>query len=509
MEVNSTTFAIYSSAFLVASVFGVLPSMSHATALYDSRGTSATCAGIGPIVSDCIKMAEQSGLIQTKNLGFTGITFGTSGDSDGVIVKIEPGSSAAQAGLQVGDAITAVNGKPVQQTPGTIAEERTFGARGDKLQLKVQRGSSELSFTFAQAAKDAPPDPKSISKLIYVRAIINWKGQFIPCMGAGPAGLAAIAICQSTFKKDGYIKTSDFGSPGFQLDLTRTDGAQIAAVDAGSPAATAGLQPGDVDPASQWAAAVADSRRKSPRHALRENRRSVPVNGEERSSHQVGAVGARCKIEVEALRPWIRVTWIRIWIRTSTRSHTRAWNSETCQLALSECEEAICATRQMNRITPAELFSRGCLQTGNFRSCRQLNASQPLGRDSRLRRGSHSLRHLVDRTRESRSQTSRPTSLRAPRGTFALSPNVRTASCKNAAFFPCDSARVTTISGRQSAIGIPGKPAPEPKSSRVAMPAGSALAQAIDSAKWMEIMPSSALTEVRLSRAFQRRISER
>ena len=242
-ELNSLRYIF---AFLVASVFGVLPSMSHATALYDSRGTSATCAGIGPIVSDCIKMAEQSGLIQTKNLGFTGITFGTSGDSDGVIVKIEPGSSAAQAGLQVGDAITAVNGKPVLQTPGAIAEERTFATRGDKLQLKVQRGSSELSFTFAEAAKDAPPDPKSISKLIYVRAIINWKGQFIPCMGAGPAGLAAIAICQSTFKKDGYIKTSDFGSPGFQLDLTRNDGAQITAVDAGSPAATAGLQPGDV-----------------------------------------------------------------------------------------------------------------------------------------------------------------------------------------------------------------------------------------------------------------------
>ena len=54
-------------------------------------------------------MAEQSGLIQTKNLGFTGITFGTSGDTDGVIVKIEPGSPAAQAGLQVGDAITSSN----------------------------------------------------------------------------------------------------------------------------------------------------------------------------------------------------------------------------------------------------------------------------------------------------------------------------------------------------------------------------------------------------------------
>jgi S1-C subfamily serine protease len=236
----------YPLLLLVAGFLGITSSISHATALFDSKGTSASCVGIGPIVSDCVKMAEQSGLIQTKNLGFTGITFGKSGDSDGLITKIEPGSPAAQAGLQIGDAIAAVNGNPVQLTPGSIAEERTFGARGENLQLKVQRGSSALSITFIRAAKDAPPDPKSISKLIYVRAVINWKGQFVPCMGAGPAGLAAIAICQSTFKKDGYIKTSDFGSTGLQLDLTRSDNALITEVDPGSPAATAGLQTGDL-----------------------------------------------------------------------------------------------------------------------------------------------------------------------------------------------------------------------------------------------------------------------
>lgn len=231
---------------LIIAALVAIPCVSRATALFDSKGTSATCAGIGPIVSDCVKLAEQSGLIQTKNLGFTGLTFGTSGDTDGVIVKIGPGSPAAQAGLQVGDAITSVNGKPVQLTPGVIAEEQTFGPRGVNLQLKVQRGSSTLSISFARAAADPPPDPKSNSKLIYVRAVINWKGQFVPCMGAGPAGLAAIAVCQSTFKKDGYIKTSDFGSTGFQLDLTRTDSAQITEVDPGSPAATAGLEAGDV-----------------------------------------------------------------------------------------------------------------------------------------------------------------------------------------------------------------------------------------------------------------------
>ena len=65
------------------------------------------------------------------------------------------------------------------------------------------------------------------------------------------------------------------------------------------------------------------------------------------------------------------------------------------------------------------------------------------------------------------------------------------------------------ISGRQSAMGIPGKPAPEPKSSSVAIPAGSARAQAIDSTKWRRRIPSSSRIAVRFMRAFQRRRSER
>ena len=71
------------------------------------------------------------------------------------------------------------------------------------------------------------------------------------------------------------------------------------------------------------------------------------------------------------------------------------------------------------------------------------------------------------------------------------------------------SARVTAISERMSAMGMPGKPAPEPKSRRVAMPEGRARATAIDSTKWRARMPSVSRIEVRLVRAFQRRISER
>ena len=70
-----------------------------------------------------------------------------------------------------------------------------------------------------------------------------------------------------------------------------------------------------------------------------------------------------------------------------------------------------------------------------------------------------------------------------PEWTVAAMPRVRTASWRKAAFLPCDSARVTAISGRQRAMGIPGNPAPEPKSSNVAIPPGRARAQAMDSTK--------------------------
>jgi len=93
--------------------------------------------------------------------------------------------------------------------------------------------------------------------------------------------------------------------------------------------------------------------------------------------------------------------------------------------------------------------------------------------------------------------------------TFAWIPSKRTASCKKAAFLPCDSASVTVISGRQSAIGIPGNPAPEPKSSREAIPLGRKRATSMDSTKCREMIPSSSRIAERFTFWFQRINSER
>jgi S1-C subfamily serine protease len=243
----SSFFPLRSLLFIVSAalLFVMFPQLGHATSLADAKGSKASCLGIGPIVGKCIKIAEDSGLIKENDLGATGLTFEISGKDDGRITQIVPGSAGAQAGLQVGDLIVAINGKSTKPTPGMIAVERTFGVRGEAVDFKVRRDGKELSFNVVRDPQTAPPGPQSGTILIYVHPLINWKGQFIPCMGAGPAGFAAIEICYKTFMKDGYVKVGELGTTGLQLDLDRPDAAIIASVNPESSSAKAGMMAGD------------------------------------------------------------------------------------------------------------------------------------------------------------------------------------------------------------------------------------------------------------------------
>ncbi len=219
------------------------------TSLIDSQGATAPCVGIGPVggplAKKCVKMFEQAGFIQVDEVGITGLTLGTSGKEDGIIVRIDPGSPAAQTGLAVGDSITAVENKPVKPTPGMIAAKRTFGQRGEELHMKLRRSGSDINVHLVRAPQTAPPGPKSPSMFVSVKPLIDWRSQFIPCIGAGPAGYAALAYCDKHFKPFGFIKVGEMGSTGFQLDPDRADKAIITTVDPGSPAANADIRPGD------------------------------------------------------------------------------------------------------------------------------------------------------------------------------------------------------------------------------------------------------------------------
>ena len=237
---------------LVASLFVFTAAQGFGqfkTELVNQQGATAPCIGIGPVggplAKKCANLFEQAGFIRQDELGYTGLTVGTTGNDDGVIVAIASESPAASAGLVVGDKITAIAGKPVKPTPGTMAAKAVFGPRGETVHLKIRRNGTDVELSFARDAQNAPQGPKASGFMVTVKEMINWRGQFIPCMGAGPAAMAAVEYCYGHFKPFGFIKAGEFASNGFELDLAREDKAVVTVVDPGSAAAKAGLQPGD------------------------------------------------------------------------------------------------------------------------------------------------------------------------------------------------------------------------------------------------------------------------
>jgi C-terminal processing protease CtpA/Prc len=212
--------------------------------LVNSQGATAPCVGVGPIgapvAKKCVEIFEQQGFIRQDQIGVTGLTLGATPQDDGRITAIAPGSAADAAGLKVGDAIVEVESKPILPTPGTLAQQAVFGARGQTVKLKLSLAGE---VTLKRAPLDAPPGPKAPNIFFLMRPLIDWRGVFIPCIGVGPAAPAVIAYCDGHFKPFGYIKSGDLGTTGLHFDLTRTDAAVVTSVDTGSPAAA--IQPGD------------------------------------------------------------------------------------------------------------------------------------------------------------------------------------------------------------------------------------------------------------------------
>jgi membrane-associated protease RseP (regulator of RpoE activity) len=239
-EISLKAFRIFILASLAPCLLALAAPPTFAQVKVDlthKTGASLACVGLGPAASlaqKCVDIFQQAGFIATDQLGYSGLTIGTTGTDDGVITAVDPDSAAAHTGLAVGDAITAVEGKPLKPTPGMVAAQAVFGPRGATLKLTLRRAGANQDVTLKRAAQNAPDPPQSPSKMIHLSPLVNWRGEFIPCMGAGLAGGIAIDHCDNVFKPYGFIKTGDFGATGFQIDLTRASGAIITAVDADS-----------------------------------------------------------------------------------------------------------------------------------------------------------------------------------------------------------------------------------------------------------------------------------
>jgi len=216
--------------------------------LTNKRGIGAPCVGIGPaapVALKCAKICEESGFLRNGDVGYSGLTIGTDGADDGKVTAVAAGSPAARSGIVAGDAIVAVNGTPVKPSPGTVARWKLFGAKGQEVQIKTKRGDSSTELRITRAQAPPPPNLPKGNMLLQIRPDIDYEGQVVPCMGAGPLGPVALSSCDDKFKKFGFIRVSDLGTTGISVDAAPADKALVSAVGAGSPAATAGVQVGD------------------------------------------------------------------------------------------------------------------------------------------------------------------------------------------------------------------------------------------------------------------------
>ena len=237
---------------VLASIILILFAGSTASAqvvyeLYNEQGASAPCIGIGVgivLAKKCVSAFEKAGFVPQKELGSTGLTLGEDGTQDGAVTGVAAGSPAAAAGIAVGDVVVRVDDRPTSPTPDEVLAQRGFGARGQDLHVKIRREGREQELVFAREPKEAPAAPKGEGMMTRERPLINWRGQFAPCIGFGPGAILAFAYCDKHFAPFGFVPLKEFSSAGFAVDAGKPGGL-VSIVDADSPAAQAGLRVGD------------------------------------------------------------------------------------------------------------------------------------------------------------------------------------------------------------------------------------------------------------------------
>jgi serine protease DegQ len=175
--------------------------------------------GIGFAVPVNLALAVMKQLIEhgTVERGRLGVTIqdltpdlaeamGVDATGGAVVGSVEPGSAAARAGLRAGDVVVAIDGHALRGSAdlrGRVGMHRP----GDKVRLEIRRGKERQNMEVTLDALSAAATPGVPTEL---------------------AGLTLQPLAP--------------GMPGYGT----VEGLSVAAVDPRSPAAQAGLQPGDV-----------------------------------------------------------------------------------------------------------------------------------------------------------------------------------------------------------------------------------------------------------------------
>jgi len=156
--------------------------------------------------------------------GWLGVSLGD-GDDGARILSVMADSPAQQAGLQAGDVVVALDGRPVADAGEFMAAFREYEP-GESPSLTVRRDGSELTVQPVLAEKSGR------FMIDLPRFNFDFGGDMQP--KTGRRGYLGVHLQPLTEELREY-----FGAPA-------DEGILVARVEAGSPAAQAGLQAGDV-----------------------------------------------------------------------------------------------------------------------------------------------------------------------------------------------------------------------------------------------------------------------
>ena len=114
--------------------------------------------GIGFAVPIDLAARSAAAIVQGKQVqtGYLGVSMGDSpsGQDGAVVQDVASGSPAAKAGLQVGDLVTAIDGKSVQSSAEMVAAIRDHKP-GDKVSLTVNRGGNQTTISASLGERPA------------------------------------------------------------------------------------------------------------------------------------------------------------------------------------------------------------------------------------------------------------------------------------------------------------------------------------------------------------------
>jgi hypothetical protein len=121
----------------------------------DWQGIFIPCMGVGPVglvtIKTCQSHMRERGFILTTEMGDTGLTFDEHQRDKTVIATVT--GPAAQADIQPGDVVTAINGKPVKASNASHIGELIFGKAGDTRRLVVRQNGRDATVNIVLAKK--------------------------------------------------------------------------------------------------------------------------------------------------------------------------------------------------------------------------------------------------------------------------------------------------------------------------------------------------------------------